>query len=192
MFRLRHTTFVDRLHWVEASPDGMERDQFDNLPSVRYILATAADGEVDACWRVLPTLGPYMLRDVEVFRPLMHGQPIPQANDTWELSRFAVASDRLSADESAGNHQLGFGELSVALMAESVRFAQSNGIARYVTVTNVAIERLLKKLGVNIHRAGPPIRIGGVLTVAAFIEIDDVTASALSVSREEWLDRATS
>jgi acyl homoserine lactone synthase len=181
MFRLRHQTFVERLGWVEASPDGMERDRFDDLPSVKYILATGTDGTVDACWRLLPTLGPYMLGDLEVFRQLMHGQAVPHAQDTWELSRFAVASDRLSADESAGNHQLGFGQLSVSLMAESVRFAQDNGIARYITVTNVAIERLLKKLGLNVHRVGPPIRIGAVLTVALFIEIDEITAGALGV-----------
>lgn len=177
MFRLRHDTFVGRLGWVEATPDGLERDQFDELEAAHYIIARSPAGDIDACWRLLPTLGPNMLRDV--FPQLMHGQAVPAAADVWELSRFAVASDRLAADESAGTHQIGFGELSVALMAESTRFAQANGIARYVTVTTAAIERLLKKQGVNVHRAGPPIRIGNVLTVACFIEIDAQTLTAL-------------
>ena len=42
-----------------------------------------------------------------------------------------------------------------------------------------AIERMLKKQGVNVYRLGPPVRIGGVLTVACFIEADDVTDRAL-------------
>jgi acyl homoserine lactone synthase len=120
-----------------------------------------------------------MLRDV--FPCLLHGRPAPAAADAWELSRFAIATDRLSAADDAGNHQIGFGQLSVALMQESVRFAWENGIARYVTVTTTAIERMLKRQGVNIHRLGPPMRIGQVMTVACFIEIDDVTAKALGM-----------
>jgi acyl homoserine lactone synthase len=178
MHRLRAEVFRDRLGWdVHVTADGLEVDEYDALPSAHYILATSAAGTVDACWRLLPTLGPNMLRDV--FPQLLHGQPAPAAADVWELSRFAVASDRLGADESAGTHQIGFGELSVALMAESTRFAQAMGIARYVTVTTAAIERMLKKQGVNVHRLGPPVRIGSVLTVACFIEIDEMTLRAL-------------
>lgn len=178
MHRLRTEVFRDRLGWdVKVTDDGLEVDEYDALPSAHYILATSAEGMVDACWRLLPTLGPYMLKDV--FPQLLHGQPAPAAADVWELSRFAVASDRLCADESAGNHQVGFGDLSVALMTESARFAHRMGIARYVTVTTAAIERMLKKLGVNVHRLGPPVRIGSVLTVACFIEVDDITLRAL-------------
>jgi acyl homoserine lactone synthase len=178
MHRLRTEVFRDRLGWdVKVTDDGLEVDEFDAVPSAHYILATSAEGTVDACWRLLPTLGPNMLRDV--FPQLLHGQAAPAAADVWELSRFAVASDRLGADESAGTHQIGFGELSVALMAESTRFAQEMGIARYVTVTTAAIERMLRKQGVNVHRLGPPIRIGSVLTVACFIEIDEMTLRAL-------------
>lgn len=178
MHRLRYQTFHDRLGWdVKVTEDGQEIDEFDEVPQAHYIIARAPDQQVDACWRLLPTLGPNMLRDI--FPQLLHGQPAPAAGDVWELSRFAVASDRLAADECGGTFQIGFGELSVALMAESTRFAQANGIARYVTVTTAAIERMLRKQGVNVHRLGPPIRIGQVLTVACFIEIDDITLKAL-------------
>ena len=61
------------------------------------------------------------------------------------------------------------------------RFARENGIARYVTVTTTAIERMFKRQNVNIHRLGPPMRIGQVMTVAFFIENDDVTAKALGM-----------
>lgn len=178
MHMLRTEVFAKRLGWdVHVTPDGLEIDEFDALPSAHYIIAKGPEGSVDACWRLLPTLGPNMLRDV--FPQLLHGLPVPAAADVWELSRFALATDRLAGDESAGNHQIGFGELSVALMAESTRFAQANGIARYVTVTTAAIERMLKKQGVNVHRIGPPVRIGAVLTVACFIEIDEITLRAL-------------
>jgi acyl homoserine lactone synthase len=106
---------------------------------------------------------------------------VPASADVGELSRFAVATDRLPQEESAGTHQIGFGDLSLALMKESVNFARAHGIARYVTVTTTAIERLLKRQGLSMHRAGPPIRIGQVMTVACFIEIDAITMNALGM-----------
>lgn len=178
MFRLRAEVFQGRLDWeVVVTDDGLEMDSFDQVEQVHYIIAKSPASQVDACWRLLPTLGPNMLRDR--FPELMHGQPVPAAGDVWELSRFAVATDRLMAEDSAGNHQLGFGEVSVALMRASAEFGLAHGIARYVTVTTVPIERLMRKLGLNIHRAGPPIRQGKELAVACFIEIDDMTLKAI-------------
>ena len=41
-------------------------------------------------------------------------------------------------------------------------FARINGIARYVTVTTVAVERLIRRLGVNVSRLRvPPLRSAG-------------------------------
>lgn len=176
MFRLRYEVFHERLGWDVQTHDGLEIDEFDRLDRAHYIVARTPTDEIDACWRILPTLGPNMLRDV--FPELLHGQPAPAAADVWELSRFALATYRLGESENSGNLQVGFGDLSVAMMAASTRFAVANGIARYVTVTTVAIERLLKKQGVNVYRVGPPIRIGRVLTVACFIEIDEMTLRA--------------
>lgn len=179
MFRLRYDTFFTRLGWDVQTHDGMETDEFDRVDRVHYIVAKSGGPGLDACWRLLPTLGPNMLRDV--FPELLHGLPAPAAGDVWELSRFAIDSHRTSGADNAGNHQIGFGELSVALMAEAARFAQANGIARYVTVTTAAIERMMKGLGLHIHRLGPPVRIGSVLTVACFIEVDEVTLQAIGM-----------
>lgn len=180
MFRLRYDTFRTRLGWdVKTTPDGLEIDEYDANESAMYIVATSADNGVDACWRLLPTLGPNMLRDT--FPQLLHGMPAPAAADVWELSRFAIATDRLPTSEDAGNSQLGFGQLSVELMRASVHFARESGIARYVTVTTTAIERMLKRQGLNIRRMGPPIRIGDVMTVACFIELDKQTSDALGI-----------
>jgi acyl homoserine lactone synthase len=179
MFRLRYETFRVRLGWdVKTTDDGLEIDQFDGDDS-QYILARSPEDEIDACWRLLPTLGPNMLRDV--FPQLLHGQPAPAAADVWELSRFALATDRLAAAEQAGNYQLSFGPMSVAMIVEAGRFARANGIVRYVTVTTAAIERMLKKQGLHIHRLGPPVKIGNVLTLACFIEVDSMTLNAVGV-----------
>ena len=180
MFRLRYDTFFTRLGWdVKTTSDGEEIDEYDANDRAMYIVAKTGDDGVDACWRLLPTLGPNMLRDT--FPQLLHGLPAPAAADVWELSRFAIATNRLPASEDAGNPQIGFGQLSVELMRASVLFARTNGIARYVTVTTAAIERMLKRQGLNIRRMGPPIRIGEVMTLACFIEIDQQTSDALGI-----------
>jgi acyl homoserine lactone synthase len=66
-------------------------------------------------------------------------------------------------------------------MTQAWHFAQERGIARYVTVTTAAIERMLLKQGLSVHRLGPPMRIGSVLTVACFIEVDGITRRALGL-----------
>lgn len=170
MYQLRFSMFKKRLDWDVTTDDEEERDSYDG-PDAVYILAKAPDGPVDGCWRLLPTMGPYMLRDV--FPVLLHGLPAPLSPRIWELSRFAV-STRGSAGAT-----FAFNPLTVQLMAKAVEYAQSRNIERYATVTSVAVERLLKKQGLNIHRIGPPIRIGSVLTVACFIEIDDITSRAV-------------
>lgn len=174
MYRLRYDTFYTRLGWEVNADNGMERDEYDGPCSV-YILGKTPQQRVDACWRLLPTLGPYMLKDT--FPQLLYGQEAPQAHDVWEMSRFALATDRLETSAA------GFGPLSVGLMAESARFALAHGIRRYVTVTTTAIERLLKRQGLHIHRFGPPIRIGIAMTVACIIEVDDITLQAVGIER---------
>jgi acyl homoserine lactone synthase len=173
MLRLRYEVFSERLGWEVQTSEGMERDDFDDLPRVAYVLAKSSFGNIDACWRILPTTGPYMLRDT--FPELLHGQNAPAADDCWELSRFAVATNRTTTNNAA------FGPISLALMAESAVFARENGILRYITVTTPAMERMLKNLKIHIHRIGPPIRIGVAAAVACIIEVDEITLSALGL-----------
>ncbi len=171
MYKLRYEVFAKKLGWDVETVNEMEMDHYDDLPSVAYVLAKAPDGQVDACWRILPTTGPYMLRDT--FPELLHGQQAPEADDCWELSRFAVATSPSSTANGT------FGPLSKALMVESARFATARGINRYVTVTTPIMERMLKHQGLHIHRIGPAIKIGIAAAVACVIEVDDITLNAI-------------
>lgn len=173
MLRLRYEVFAERLGWDVLTFNGMERDSFDDLERVAYVLAKSPSGSVDACWRILPTTGPYMLRDT--FPELLHGQEAPSTEDCWELSRFAVATDRTVTSNAA------FGKLSKSLMAESAVFAKANGISRYVTVTTPVMERMLKHQGLHVHRIGPAIRIGVSAAVACVIEVDNITLAAVGM-----------
>lgn len=175
MFRLRFEVFHEKLGWDVETQNGLEQDAYDSVPDVAYVLAKGASGSVDGCWRILPTTGPYMLRDT--FPELLHGLPAPNAADCHELSRFAVATDRV---ETANAN---VGPISMALMRESAAFAVANGIARYVTVTTPVMERMLRQKGIHVHRMGPSIRIGVASAVALMIEVDHITLSAVGMQQ---------
>ncbi|CAH1387807.1 acyl-homoserine-lactone synthase [Candidatus Nitrotoga sp. M5] len=170
MYRLRHEVFHDRLGWDVNSDNGMEHDEFDEANPV-YVLVKNEGNEVQGCWRLLPTTGPNMLRDT--FSELLHGQPAPQQDAVWELSRFAMLSSKL--DRSG----YGLSNTPIQMIQAAVRFAQKNGIERYVSVTSVAVERMFLKLGISMTRLGAPIKIGRILTVACTLEIDEITEFAL-------------
>ena len=171
MFRLRDEIFHKRLGWEVTSHNGLERDGFDDLKPV-YLIARGEHRKVAGCARILPTMGPYMLKDV--FPELLDGESAPQDERTWELSRFTANADKT-------NPQAGVGAISLGLMQEAVLFADENNIERYVAVTSVAMERMLKRLGLPMTRLGNGKArwIGKVLTVACEIPIDDRTRNAL-------------
>ena len=180
MFRLRFEVFQEKLGWDVRCVDGMERDQFDDLADVTYIMGQGVAGGVDACWRLLPTTGPYMLKDT--FPELLHGQPAPHGDHIWELSRFAVATSRTATDTAA------FGPISMALMRESASFATAHGITRYVTVTTPPMERMLRQQGLHVHRMGPSLRLGVAIAVALVIEVDHQTLSAVGYHSSAQLE----
>ena len=110
-----------------------------------------------------------MLKDT--FPQLLHGHPVPQSDEVWELSRFAIETD--------GPQGFGFAGLALEAMREIVTFGDRMGIRHYVTVTTTPIERLLRKTGIAITRFGPPIRIGVENAVALNIDIGVQTHVAL-------------
>ena len=166
MFRFRHQVFHDRLGWEVNSVDGREIDGVDELTPV-YMVARNRVGAVAGCWRLLPTTGPYMLRNT--FPELLQDEPAPAADDIWELSRFAAESP-----DDGDLAQASVSPVTFVMFQAMVDYALNNGIRQYVTVTSVALERLLRRMGMPVSRFGDgkARRIGKVLTVACRIEIN--------------------
>lgn len=167
MFRLRDEVFNKRLGWDLKTRNGLERDDYDELHPV-YMIVRTSSTKVSGCWRLLPTTGPYMLQ--KTFPQLLQGEAAPSSTDTWEISRFAMAPT--SPDDA---RQVNLGAATFEMIQHAVRFADEHGIRRYVFVTSVALERLLKRIGLNIRRFGNGKAqfIGDVLSVACWIDIDD-------------------
>jgi acyl homoserine lactone synthase len=170
MYRQRYKVFYERLGWQVSVTDGKEVDEFDDQDSV-YLLTTDQGGIVIGGWRLRPTLHPYML--CKVFPELLHGAKAPVHRAVWEISRFAVEGGRHKGPS------YGFGRAARALVAGTVQFAVDIGMTQCVMVVSVALERLLRGFGLNLHRFGPPRRVGRVMSVAVWLDVDLHTRTTL-------------
>lgn len=172
MFQLRHRIFKERMDWDVNSRNGKERDVYDLLRPV-YLLATDdEDGSVEGTWRLLPTTGPYMLRDV--FPELLDGSTAPESPLVWETSRFAVEMDSDGSDRRNTVNRV-----TSELFAGLVEWALLYGIQEVVTVYDVRVGRLLNKIGVTPTWVSQRRRIGNTLTVAGRFEISDAVLASI-------------
>jgi len=168
MYRLRAKVFKERMGWDIPVLNGMEIDSYDELDP-HYLMIKENNQSVRGCWRLLPTEGPYMLRDT--FPELLNGHAAPADAKTWELSRFAIETD--------GVEGFGFTNLALESMRSLFLFGERMGIERYVAVTTTAIERMMRRAGIVIERFGPPLQIGVEKTVALEIFNNQQTREAL-------------
>lgn len=165
MFALRHRVFHERLGWDVNSRGGRERDVYD-LHNPIYLLATNDAGTVQGTWRLLPTTGPYMLRDV--FADAFDEVPKPADPFVWETSRFAVEPGDDGEDRRGTLNRL-TGELFAGLVEWALLF----GIREIVTVYDVRVGRLLNHIGVRPIWASDRHRIGRTTAVAGRFEVSD-------------------
>lgn len=169
MHQLRARIFKDKKRWDVEVSDKREVDAFDDLNPYYLLISAPGTDEVIGCWRILDTLGPYMLKDT--FPELLHGAPAPQDSRTLELSRFVVRAQQ-------PEHST-FSQITLQAIRAVVRFALSHNAQRLLTVTTVGVERLLKKTGISMQRFGPSLRIGVEHAIALTIHLDENTCLAL-------------
>lgn len=162
MYRLRHRIFRERLDWDVAVSGGCEIDPFDALGPY-YLLLKAQTGRLDGCVRLLPTTGPNMLRDN--FSMLLKDSHAPEDPRVWESSRFALDVPP-SAPKEAGV-ALGTYEL----FAGMIEFGLSRNLHSIVTVTDLRIERILRRAGWPLERLSDPLTIGNTRAVAGYLEV---------------------
>ena len=163
MHRLRYRVFKDRLDWdVEVSGE-LEIDQFDALRPA-YLIQRANDGCVQGCVRLLPSIGPTMLRDT--FPILLDGASAPTSLTIWESSRFALDPHH---DTPKATH--GLATATYELFAGMIEFGLSRQLTEIVTVTDARMERILRRAGWSLRRIGRPHALGRTLAVAGYLEV---------------------
>ena len=173
MFRLRKRVFHDLLKWDVTIRGDWEIDHFDDANPL-YVLSYSDDtGKLRGALRLLPTLGPNMLDDT--FPILLDGNPEVRSASVWESSRFCIDPD-ISQDRASNQVTVAAAEL----MCGVGELGLSSELSHIVTVTDVFLERMFRRMGCPGERIGAPHRIGSVHAVAVAWE---VTTSMLEMMK---------
>ncbi|WP_050419068.1 acyl-homoserine-lactone synthase [Bradyrhizobium tropiciagri] len=171
MHQLRYRVFKVRMDWDVSTNGEMEIDDFDALHPA-YLAQLSELGEVRGSVRLLPTIGSTMLRDR--FSVLLGGQPAPSSPRIWESSRFAID---IASDAPKGEH--GIARATYELFAGMVEFGLWKQLTDIVTVTDIRMERILRRAGWQLRRIGAPCEIGNTLAVAGCLGISTQTLAEL-------------
>ncbi len=163
MYKLRHTVFAERLKWTSLNNAQREIDLYDVINPV-YLICRDPDGEVVGCWRLLPTTGPYMLKDI--FSHLLWGSPPPERSDIWEISRFAIDPQWRDYDSLGA-----VGSVVGQMLLDLFDFSEANGITRIVAASDIRFDRILKRAGLSTTHYGPAVRMENSYAVAGWADI---------------------
>ncbi|MCZ6770665.1 MAG: GNAT family N-acetyltransferase [Proteobacteria bacterium] len=163
MYKLRHTVFAERLRWTSLNDSRREIDLYDVINPV-YLICRDPAGEVVGCWRLLPTTGPYMLRDI--FAHLLWGAPPPEQPDIWEISRFAIDPQWRDYDSLGA-----VGSVVGQMLLDLFDFSEANGITRIIAASDIRFDRILKRAGLKTTHYGPAVRMENSHAVAGWANI---------------------
>lgn len=163
--KLRADVFSSRLGWDVVVRDGLEIDRFDGLRPT-YIMALDDAERVRACARLLPALGPTMVRDV--FSTLLPNGTLSAHAAMVESSRFCVNTDSQEGRGSGSIH-----DTTMMMFAGIIEWSLLNGYREIVTVTDLRFERILNRVGWPLQRLGPPKKIGVTMAVAGILPATD-------------------
>lgn len=173
MHRLRKRVFKDRMGWdVQVTNGGLEIDQFD-IPEAIYLLATNKAGRVVGNWRLLPTTGPTMIRDV--WPQFLDSLPMPSSPTVWEASRFAV-------DSPEGQSKEGLAEVNRAtqeLFCGLTELCLLAGIREVYTFYDMRIARLLKRLDCRARTTSQRLKVEDFLAETGVFRTDETMLANL-------------
>jgi N-acyl-L-homoserine lactone synthetase len=163
MHQLRNRVFKGRLGWDVDATNDMEIDDYDALGPV-YLLIVAGRNQVVASVRLLPTTGPTMLANT--FSELLAGHALPRDKGLLESSRFCVDTQVSEKAAAGGLHKTTFMLLSAVL-----EWGLLTGAKGIVTVTDLRMERILRRAGWPLSRVGEPKVIGATTALAGILPV---------------------
>ncbi|CAN7361396.1 acyl-homoserine-lactone synthase [Pararhizobium sp. LjRoot235] len=164
MFRLRKRVFHDLLKWDVSVHGDWEIDHYDDANPLYVLSYSDQTGRLRGALRLLPTLGPNMLDDT--FPILLGDNPEVRSASIWESSRFCIDPE-ISQDRGSNQVTIAAAEL----MCGVGELGLSSGLSHIVTVTDVFLERMFRRMGCPGERIGEPQRIGSVYAVAVAWEV---------------------
>nr|WP_330166264.1 acyl-homoserine-lactone synthase [Rhizobium sp. C1] len=166
MFQLRKRVFHDLLGWDVTVRGDIEIDHYDDVNPIYVLSYEPETRRLRGALRLLPTLGPNMLDDT--FPVLLGSSPMIRRPDIWESSRFCIDPE-ISQDRASNQVTVAAAELMCAVG----ELGLASGIRQIVTVTDVFLERMFRRMGCPGTRIGEPRKIGSVYAVAVSWDVND-------------------
>lgn len=162
MYHVRAKIFKGRLGWSVRADKGLESDEFD-VEETRYILVRYQN-RVVGCARFLDFSGPTMVGSH--FSTLLERPIASLTHKAVESSRFCVDTEALRQEGEA----LG-GQATSLLISAMIGWAALHHYQTIITVTDVVVERLLRRLDVPFQRLGQPQQIENTRAVAGRVDV---------------------
>jgi acyl homoserine lactone synthase len=160
------------LKWEVPIVGDWEIDRFDDEDPL-YVLSIDATGQLNGCFRLLPTTGPNMLRDV--FSKITDNCDQVENPFTWEASRFCA---RLSNGQDQRDiHTIN--KTTVELLAAMCEVGVLARLDHVVAVYDAFLRKIILRIGCNEILVGAPTVYGKVMTYAGLFEINTVWLDAL-------------
>ena len=174
-FRLRYQVYCVENAFEDPShfPDRMEYDAYDRR-AVHALLVHRPTGNVAGTVRlILPDGG--RPTDLPFHSVCRNRAPFPPGS-TAEISRFAISKDfrrrqsdglypdehSVARDDTSGpTDQRLIPTMAIGLMREIARMSTEKGVTHWCAVMMPALLRLLGRLGIHFHPAGPPVQYHG-------------------------------
>jgi len=110
----------------------------------------------------------------ETFPALSPNGPILGTPDIWESSRFALDIQR---DAEIGNQ--GVAISTYKLFAGMVEFGLARSLSKILTVTDVRMERILRRAAWPLDRLGSARQIGKTSAVAGYLAVSQEVLHSL-------------
>jgi acyl homoserine lactone synthase len=168
MFRLRKRVFADRLGWNVSVYGEYEIDSYDMLKPL-YVLSMDDQGKrVLGSLRLLPTTGPNMLADT--FLELMPDNKPYRSSTVWESSRYCVDTEVVAQDAQGMAGSRGLHYATTELLLALCEVGMVAGLTFIVTVIDLRMERVLRRINCMGERIGAPKKYGDVMALAGLWE----------------------
>lgn len=147
MFRMRHAFYVEGHGWRDlTSADGKEADEFDDEHAV-YLMSLDPFGDVAACVRLNPTMGPTLLGKFADYAD----EPPPRSESAWDISRWIAGPQHRRSDNPRWptNHQR---ELMIGIL----EFCQSRGLTHLSMLAELRLAERIAAYGWPLRYLGTP------------------------------------
>ena len=201
-YRLRYEVYCVEHPFEDPadSPDGLERDGFDEHSLHSLLMYRPRDTVAGAVRLILPRPG-QDAADMPIHHVCRHelllndSDRLPRTR-TAEISRFAVSKNfrRRTGDReiAVGGHAEAeedprrlIPHISLGLMRAIVSMAAEAGITHLCAVMEPALLRLLKRLGIYFNDLGPRVEYHGKRQ-PCFADLDELLARTWHERREVW------